>query len=276
MSDNKRLLFGFFHSPFVAIVAHTLKESGIEFEFVRTSPYRHQNHTPEHQHRNPMLKVPAFSDDDGFNLYESATICRYLSEKYFEQAGRLAGRDKDLQFRYQVDAATEVANVFLQGPIFLWIVYGFYCSHPAVFNWSEVNYELGGCRASMETNMLWTLGRIESGYFKEENSPLVLGGDSIYLVDIVLFNAINTIHLFSDILKQDNIPKFDPFAAFPKVRRHYEFMKASKSGQYILEQQAACHEETLEELLKLWGPTIQQVLVSSKESFKSFLSTKTQ
>eukprot|EP01100_Stratorugosa_tubuloviscum_P011615 TRINITY_DN520_c0_g1_i2.p1 TRINITY_DN520_c0_g1~~TRINITY_DN520_c0_g1_i2.p1 ORF type:complete len:245 (-),score=114.06 TRINITY_DN520_c0_g1_i2:196-930(-) len=51
-----------------------------EFRFIDLS--RGQHRTPEFARLNPNLKVPVMLDSDGFTLYESHTIMRYLCQKF--------------------------------------------------------------------------------------------------------------------------------------------------------------------------------------------------
>jgi len=58
----------------------TLAEKGVEAEFVLVDITKGQQKSPEHLARQPFGVVPAL-EDDGFQLYESRAICRYLDSK---------------------------------------------------------------------------------------------------------------------------------------------------------------------------------------------------
>ncbi|KAJ7144159.1 glutathione S-transferase [Mycena epipterygia] len=64
-----------------AAVAMTLIEKQIPFQFVAFDLAALAHQAPEHLTRNPFGEVPVI-DDDGFILYESRAICRYLIQKY--------------------------------------------------------------------------------------------------------------------------------------------------------------------------------------------------
>ncbi|MDA0323775.1 MAG: glutathione S-transferase family protein [Verrucomicrobia bacterium] len=54
---------------------------GIEYEWVGLDFTKGEHKTPEHMARHPAGKMPAI-DDDGFLLFESDAICRYLNAKH--------------------------------------------------------------------------------------------------------------------------------------------------------------------------------------------------
>lgn len=62
-------------------VLMTLAEKGHKAEFVLVDIMKGEGHSPEHLARQPWGQVPVFEDDDGFQLYESRAICRYLDAK---------------------------------------------------------------------------------------------------------------------------------------------------------------------------------------------------
>src|SRR5690606_22722814 len=62
-------------------VLMTLAEKGHKAEFVLVDIMKGEGHSPEHLARQPWGQVPVFEDDDGFVLYESRAICRYLDAK---------------------------------------------------------------------------------------------------------------------------------------------------------------------------------------------------
>ncbi|KAJ7101361.1 glutathione S-transferase, partial [Mycena belliarum] len=58
-------------------------------------------------------------DDDGFILYESRAICRYLSEKYAHQGAPLIPTELHAKARFEQAASIEFANF----QPFAWIIY---------------------------------------------------------------------------------------------------------------------------------------------------------
>src|SRR3954471_553461 len=61
-------------------VLTTLAEKGHEAEFVMVDIMKGEHKLPAHMERQPFGVVPAI-DDDGFVLFESRAIMRYLDEK---------------------------------------------------------------------------------------------------------------------------------------------------------------------------------------------------
>jgi len=58
-----------------------LAEKGVSAEFVMVDIMKGAQKTPEHLARHPFGVVPVLEDDDGFVLYESRAILRYLDAK---------------------------------------------------------------------------------------------------------------------------------------------------------------------------------------------------
>ncbi|KAJ7058461.1 glutathione S-transferase [Mycena amicta] len=90
------------------LVALVLAEKQIPFQHVPINMARQENKSPEHLARQPFGQVPAI-DDDGFVLYESRAICRYLAEKYPEHGPRLVpGPTASIQERALFEQAASV------------------------------------------------------------------------------------------------------------------------------------------------------------------------
>ena len=70
-------VFGHPASTCTRKVLCTLAEKGASFEFVKVDITKGEQRSPEHLARQPFGVVPAL-DDDGFALYESRAIVRYL------------------------------------------------------------------------------------------------------------------------------------------------------------------------------------------------------
>ncbi|KAF7295705.1 Glutathione S-transferase [Mycena indigotica] len=64
-----------------SVVAVFLASRKIPFEHIVTVPPAGQPKSPELLAKQPFGQVP-YIDDDGFILYESRAICRYLNKKY--------------------------------------------------------------------------------------------------------------------------------------------------------------------------------------------------
>jgi glutathione S-transferase len=72
-------VYGIPGSPFLRSVQITLKEKDIPYHLQALAPGEHKQ--PEHLARHPFGRVPAF-EHDGFTLYETQAIIRYLDESF--------------------------------------------------------------------------------------------------------------------------------------------------------------------------------------------------
>ena len=74
-------LYGFELSFPVNRVRLCLNAMGLDYEFVRINPFAGENQTEDYLKLHPAGKIPAI-DDDGFTLFESNAIMKYLCRKY--------------------------------------------------------------------------------------------------------------------------------------------------------------------------------------------------
>ncbi|KAL1739431.1 glutathione S-transferase, partial [Schizophyllum fasciatum] len=63
-----------------------LHELNVPFEYIKLDMLRGEHKNPEYMKNQPFGAVP-YIDDDGFILFESCAICRYLCRKYAERGG---------------------------------------------------------------------------------------------------------------------------------------------------------------------------------------------
>ncbi|KAF9259027.1 glutathione S-transferase [Marasmius fiardii PR-910] len=91
-------------------VATVLHEKKIPYELVKVDLQNGQHKTPEYLEKQPFGQVP-YIDDDGFILYESRAITRYLELKYPNQGPKLipTGDIKTIAL-FEQAASIEVAN----------------------------------------------------------------------------------------------------------------------------------------------------------------------
>jgi glutathione S-transferase len=89
-------------------VLWTLRELGVEFEFVNVNLMAGENRRPEFLALNPAGKVPVLVDGE-FVLTESVAIVLYLAEKYTEKNLLPAGVELRAQVnRWLMFTATEL------------------------------------------------------------------------------------------------------------------------------------------------------------------------
>ncbi len=74
-------LYGFKPSFPVNRVRLCLNAMGVEYEHIPVNPLAGETQTEEYLKMSPSGKVPAL-DDDGFTVFESNTIMKYLCRKY--------------------------------------------------------------------------------------------------------------------------------------------------------------------------------------------------
>ena len=72
-----------------------LEELNVRYEFIVVDILKGEQHDPEYKKIQPFGQIP-YIDDDGFVLFESRAICRYIALKY-GGIGKLIPDQSDLQ-----------------------------------------------------------------------------------------------------------------------------------------------------------------------------------
>jgi glutathione S-transferase len=90
-------------------VALTLHEKGVPFEFVPIDFAKGEHKAPEYLEKQPFGQVP-YLDDDGFILYESRAIARYIEEKYPNQGTKLIPSDLKKKALFEQAVSIEQNN----------------------------------------------------------------------------------------------------------------------------------------------------------------------
>ncbi|KAJ7116213.1 glutathione S-transferase [Mycena crocata] len=107
------MVLRFYASTYVAgggaLVGLVLAEKKIPYEFVPIDMSQKEHKSPEFLAKQPFGQVPVI-DDDGFILYESRAICRYLEEKYAGQGPRLIPTGLKEKALFEQAASVEFAN----------------------------------------------------------------------------------------------------------------------------------------------------------------------
>ncbi len=75
------VIYGPAFSTYVRSVRLTLEEKAAPYRLEEVNILEGAHQTPEHRARHPFTKVPAF-EHDGFALYETAAIMRYVDETF--------------------------------------------------------------------------------------------------------------------------------------------------------------------------------------------------
>ncbi|KAJ7106817.1 glutathione S-transferase [Mycena crocata] len=92
-----------------AVVAMTLLEKQIPFNLVFVDMFAGEHKGAHHKEKQPFGQVP-FIDDEGFMLYESRAICRYISEKHAAVGPELIPTDLRGRALFEQAASVEFAN----------------------------------------------------------------------------------------------------------------------------------------------------------------------
>jgi glutathione S-transferase len=87
-------------------VATVLHEKNVPFEIVSIDLSKGEHKRPEYLAKQPFGQVP-YIDDDGFILYESRGISRYISTKYANQGNKLVPTDLKEYGLFEQAASTE-------------------------------------------------------------------------------------------------------------------------------------------------------------------------
>ncbi|KAG5645110.1 hypothetical protein DXG03_006924 [Asterophora parasitica] len=102
-------LHGWFGSTCTRRVGAVLHEKQIPFEFVNVDLQSGEHKSPAFVAIQPFGQVP-YIDDDGFILYESRAISRYLEAKYPNQGTKLIPDGLKERALFEQAASVEVSN----------------------------------------------------------------------------------------------------------------------------------------------------------------------
>lgn len=75
-------IYGLAISSCTRRVALVLQEKGVPYDLIQLSPENFKSE--EHRKRQPFSQIPVL-DDEGYQLYESRAIARYIAAKYHDQ-----------------------------------------------------------------------------------------------------------------------------------------------------------------------------------------------
>src|SRR4051794_14875256 len=77
----KPRVFGADYSVYVRIVRLALAEKGVDYDLVPLDIFAEGGPPPDYLDRQPFARIPAF-EHDGFALYETSAITRYIDEAF--------------------------------------------------------------------------------------------------------------------------------------------------------------------------------------------------
>lgn len=102
-------LYGFAYSTCTRLVALVCKEKEIPYELTNINLAKGEQKDPSFVAVQPFGQVP-YIDDDGFLLYESRAIARYLIKKYPNQGTPLIPSDPKAEALFEQAASIETFN----------------------------------------------------------------------------------------------------------------------------------------------------------------------
>ncbi|KZT64429.1 glutathione transferase [Daedalea quercina L-15889] len=105
-------LYGAPRSTCTRRVAVVLREKGVPYELVAVDLGTDAHKTAAFLARQPFGQVPYIEEDDGFELFESRAIARYVALKYAGQGNAVVPDPADLRAyaRFEQAASIELSN----------------------------------------------------------------------------------------------------------------------------------------------------------------------
>ncbi|TCD67246.1 hypothetical protein EIP91_000323 [Steccherinum ochraceum] len=210
-------LHGFFFSTCTLRVATVLKEYNVPFEFVAVKLEEHGHKAPEYMQIQPFGQVP-YIDDDGFVLYESRAICRYIAAKY---RSNLAGptllpdvsTEVEKYARFEQAASVEAWN------------FDFYASTAAAELVYNPGYHGIPTNEVQAKKLIDSLNKTLDVYDQILAKQKYVAGDDITLVDLFHITYGNFLHTKGFINLEDE--------KRPNVRRWWRDITSRPSWQAV-------------------------------------------
>ncbi|KAJ7175030.1 glutathione S-transferase [Mycena crocata] len=100
-------LYGGKHATCTRRVGTVLHELKVPFELIEVDVVNGENKSPAYLEKQPFGQIP-YIDDDGFILYETRAICRYIAAKY--PSSGLIPTDPKANALFEQAAAVELTN----------------------------------------------------------------------------------------------------------------------------------------------------------------------
>ncbi|KAJ7123384.1 glutathione S-transferase-like protein [Mycena epipterygia] len=100
-------LYGFTHATCTRRVATVLHELKVPFELIPVDLRNGEHKSPAYLEKQPFGQIP-YIDDDGFILYETRAICRYIAAKHPESG--LIPAEAKAHALFEQAAAVELCN----------------------------------------------------------------------------------------------------------------------------------------------------------------------
>ncbi|KAF6755477.1 glutathione S-transferase [Ephemerocybe angulata] len=102
-------VYGHPHLSCTQRVAAALHEKQVPFKLVVVDLMGKEQKTPAYLEKQPFGQIPVL-EDDGYRIYETRAICRYIAEKYADQGTTLIPTDLKAKGIFEQAASVEYAN----------------------------------------------------------------------------------------------------------------------------------------------------------------------
>ncbi|KAG6839920.1 hypothetical protein C0991_010364 [Blastosporella zonata] len=102
-------LYGVAYATCTQRVATVLLEKQVPFEFITVDLANREHKSPAYLEKQPFGQIP-YIDDDGFILYESRAICRYIATKWAGKGTKLIPTDLKENALFEQAASNEQSN----------------------------------------------------------------------------------------------------------------------------------------------------------------------
>ncbi|KAF6754594.1 glutathione S-transferase [Ephemerocybe angulata] len=102
-------VYGHPHLSCTPRVAATLHEKQVPFKLVVVDLLGKEQKSPAYLEKQPFGQIPVL-EDDGYRIYETRAICRYIAEKYAGQGTTLIPTDLKAKGIFEQAASVEYAN----------------------------------------------------------------------------------------------------------------------------------------------------------------------
>jgi glutathione S-transferase len=246
--DGQRILYGFWLSPYMSMVAQMLNESGLEFRYERVSPYVGATVAGQHRARNPLGKIPTLADTNGALISESQAICRYLARTY-PAASRYYPCGDPLRCA-EVDGLNDFIAFSVSGPFTSWFTVSGY--FPTAFG-VKTEHE---SRIFSTWSMLLIRGALTRLVSSARWQPFLLGQEPS-LPDFHLFHILELSRTFSALF---DIPTMNLLDGDERLKGFYDAMAARPATKKILAEQAQEFPTSRQELFRDFGAAYDKVL----------------
>ncbi|KAF7880685.1 uncharacterized protein EAF01_011954 [Botrytis porri] len=207
-------LYGMHQATCTQRVLTTLAEKGVDCEFILVNLMTGEQKSPSHLEKQPFGKIPVL-DDDGFLIYESRAICKYIARKYFDKGTKLIPAEGDVKDYGSFEQACSIEQAYFDAETFgLWFEY-----------YIKPGRGFGATSPELVQKYLQTLDNNLAVYDQILSKQKYLAGDEFTLADLYhLPHGTQALKYgFQDLL-----------AKYPHVNKWWEGLQARDSWKGVV------------------------------------------